>query len=161
MSDVKSIALRNFVLFQERNYLHSQGPRDSSGAFKETAVRPVVVFSCGLLALLSFGCAGSSTPPAQPTNPTAPTAPATPTVTSITPSKVEVGSGHTNVTVAGTGFLSSSIVKVGGVAEQTVFDSSTELTATIPATQSSVGAELPIAVFNGTVSSSNTPALNL
>jgi sugar lactone lactonase YvrE len=124
-------------------------------------VRPVVVFSCGLLALLSFGCAGSSTPPAQPTNPTAPTAPATPTVTSITPSKVEVGSGHTNVTVAGTGFLSSSIVKVGGVAEQTVFDSSTELTATIPATQSSVGAELPIAVFNGTVSSSNTPALNL
>jgi hypothetical protein len=101
-------------------------------------VRPVVVFSCGLLVLLSFGCGGSSTPPAQPANPTAPTAPATPSVTSISPSKVEVGSGPTNVTVEGTEFLSSSIVKVGGVAEQTVFDSSTELTATIPAAQSSV-----------------------
>ena len=47
------------------------------------------------------------------------------------------------------------------MAEPTVFDSSTELNATVPAAQSSAGAELQIVVVNGTVSSSNTPALNL
>jgi hypothetical protein len=63
--------------------------------------------------------------------------------------------------VAGSGFVSSSIVQVGGVSEQTVFDSATELKATVPASQSMVGAELLVVVNNGTVSSSNTPALNL
>jgi trimeric autotransporter adhesin len=47
------------------------------------------------------------------------------------------------------------------VAEPTTFDSATELKASIPSTQTTAGAELPVVVVNGTVSSSNTPALNL
>jgi uncharacterized repeat protein (TIGR01451 family) len=128
-------------------------------------LRPLLLVSSGLLVFLSFGCGGSSTPPAttptSPAPPTAPTTPAPPSVTSITPSKIPAGSGPTSITVAGSGFVSSSIVQVGGASEQTVFDSSTELKATVPASQSTVGAELPVVVNNGTVSSSNTPALNL
>jgi trimeric autotransporter adhesin len=128
-------------------------------------LRPLLVISSGLLLILSFGCGGSSTPPAttptSPAPPTTPTAPAPPSVTSVTPSKIPAGSGPTSITVAGSGFVSSSIVQVGAVSEQTVFDSSTELKATVPASQSTVGAELPVVVTNGTVSSSNTPALNL
>lgn len=128
-------------------------------------MRPLLVISSGLLVILSFGCGGSSTPPATtpttPAPPTTPTTPAPPSVTSVTPSKIPAGSGPTSITVAGSGFVTSSIVQVGGVSEQTVFDSSTELKATVPASQSTVGAELPVVVNNGTVSSSNTPALNL
>jgi hypothetical protein len=128
-------------------------------------LRPLLLVSSGLLVFLSFGCGGSSTPPAttptSPAPPTTPTTPAPPSVTSVTPAKIPVGSGPTSITVAGSGFVSSSIVQVGGVSEQTVFDSATELKATVPASQSMVGAELLVVVNNGTVSSSNTPALNL
>jgi hypothetical protein len=62
------------------------------------------------------------------------------------------------LTISGSGFLSTSTVEVGGTAEATTYVSATQLTATVPATQVTNGAQLAVAVANGTSSST---AINL
>jgi trimeric autotransporter adhesin len=63
------------------------------------------------------------------------------------------GSGALTLTVSGSGFLSTSVVRVGTTAEPTTYISATQLSATVPATQLASGAHLAVAVVNGSVSS--------
>jgi hypothetical protein len=72
----------------------------------------------------------------------------TPTISSISPAKVNAGAAATALTVTGTGFVSGSLVEVGGTAEATTYVSATSLTATVPATQLTTGAEIPVEVTN-------------
>ena len=81
----------------------------------------------------------------------------TPAVTSISPTSIPAGSSALTLTVNGSGFVSSSVVQVNGNAETTTYVSATQLTATVPASQITKGAQLAVAVMNGTVSSSGTP----
>ena len=57
-----------------------------------------------------------------------------PAITSISPAAVLAGSTDTTLTVNGTGFNSSSTVLLGGATLSTSYVSSTQLTATVPAT---------------------------
>ena len=80
----------------------------------------------------------------------------TPAIISISPTSVTAGSNALTLTISGTGFVSSSVVQVGGTAEATTYVSATQLTATVPASQISNGAELAVTVVNGTTGSSGT-----
>lgn len=73
-----------------------------------------------------------------------------PTITSITPSYVIVGSPQFTLTVNGTNFVSSSVVKWNGSNRTTTYVSGTRLTATIPSTDLA-----GVGTFNVTV---NNPA---
>jgi hypothetical protein len=84
----------------------------------------------------------------------------TPAVTSISPTSVSAGSNALTLTVNGSGFVSSSVVKFGGTAETTTYVSASQLTAGIPASQITTGAQVAVTVVNGTVSSAGT-AVNL
>lgn len=112
-------------------------------------VRPLrfvrLVFSfCFLLTLLS-GCGGapidSSSGGGGNSVPLA--------ISSVSPTKVPVGSSCVTIVVTGTGFTSSSVIQLSGVPLQTAYISSTQIQATIPAAQLQTGAVLPLAVANG------------
>ncbi|MDP2909553.1 MAG: IPT/TIG domain-containing protein [bacterium] len=78
---------------------------------------------------------------------------AAPTITSISPSSISAGSSATVITVTGTNFESDSTVRIGTVGLTTTFVSSTQLTASIPATQLQTAGTRSITVSNdGTVS---------
>lgn len=81
----------------------------------------------------------------------------TPLVTSISPTSITAGSSAVTLTVNGSGFISTSVVEVNGAAEPTAYSSATQLTATVPASQITNGAELVVTVVNGSVSSSGPP----
>ena len=64
-----------------------------------------------------------------------------PTLTSISPAAVGVGGGAFTLTATGTDFVSTSVVQVNGSPRATAFVSATQLTATVPASDTaSVGA---------------------
>jgi hypothetical protein len=63
--------------------------------------------------------------------------------------------------VSGTGFLSTSVVQVGGTAETTNYVSDTQLTATVPATQLASAGQLAVVVSNGSVNSGVGTPINL
>ena len=71
------------------------------------------------------------------------------------------GSSALTLTVSGSGFLSTSVVQVGTTAEPTTYISATQLSATVPATQLASGAQLAVAVLNGSLSSALTRPINL
>jgi uncharacterized repeat protein (TIGR01451 family) len=73
-----------------------------------------------------------------------------PTTSSISPTTKNVGDGEFALTVNGTGFVSSSVVRLDGSDRTTTFVSSTQLTATIPAGDLSSPTDLSITVFNPT-----------
>lgn len=81
---------------------------------------------------------------------------ATPAISSLNPAKLPAGSSATTLTVSGSGFVSTSTVSVGGTPEATTFGSSSQLTASVPASQLASGGNLAVVVSNGAVSS--TPA---
>ncbi|MBS1803976.1 MAG: transcription factor [Acidobacteria bacterium] len=78
----------------------------------------------------------------------------TPVITAVTPGTVTAGSSAVTLSVSGSGFITSSVVKVGGTAEVTTYDTASHLTATVPANQLTSGGNLSVVVVNGTVSSS-------
>lgn len=84
-----------------------------------------------------------------------------PTVTSISPTSVIAGSGQLALTVNGTGFLSTTTVQVGGIADATTFVSSTQITATVTPQQLMSGSQLSVIALNGTASSGSGAAINL
>lgn len=59
------------------------------------------------------------------------------------------------MTVTGSGFISSTFVQVGGVAESTTFVSSTQVAAVVPAAQLTTGVLLPVVATNGSTSSAS------
>ena len=79
------------------------------------------------------GCGGGSSSSAGPQQPPAPTPNPSPTVVSVTPATVTAGSASQTLTVAGTGFISSSVVSFNSTALATTYVSATSLTAALPA----------------------------
>jgi hypothetical protein len=122
----------------------------------KTTYRLLVFFSLSVLALLS-GCGGSSSNSGN----TTPIQQSPPTVTSISPTTVTAGSGDVILTVNGSGFLTTTTVQVGSVAEATSYVSATQLTATVPAAQVAVGGQFAVIALNGSASSGAGAAINL
>src|SRR5690348_319728 len=105
-----------------------------------------------------FGCGGGGSIPGGGGGGGSMSAPA---VSSISPSKVTAGSGDLALTVSGSGFLSTSVVEVGGSAETTSYVRATQLTATVPAAQLASGANLAVVISNGAQSSGSTTQLEV
>lgn len=106
------------------------------------------------VSVLVAGCGGSSSNSGGNSGNTQPT----PTVTSISPTSAAAGSASLTLTVNGTGFLSTTTVEVGGVADPTTDVSGTQLTVTVSAAQLASGAQLSVIALNGSISSgSGTP----
>ena len=108
----------------------------------------ILISGCGGGGSGSSGSAsggGTTTPP-----------PSTLSITSISPTSVAAGTNALTLTVNGSGFVSSTVVQVAGTAETTTYVNASQLTATVPASQIAKGAQLSVAVANGTVSSSSS-----
>ncbi len=91
-------------------------------------------------------------------------APPTPTLTSISPDTVTAGSGAFTLTVNGTGFqqgAQASVVNLGGVAKTTTFVSSTQLTASIPASDVTTAGTRSITVVTPAPGGGTSNALTL
>ncbi len=103
----------------------------------------------GITAAIS-GCGGGGSSSAGGGSTTTPA----PAVSSISPAKVTAGSSALSLTITGSGFSETSAVQVGGTTESSTYGSSTQLTATVPASQLVSGAELAVVVLDGSVISS-------
>lgn len=114
-----------------------------------------LILSLGVFVLIS-GCGGSSSGSGGGGNNTP-----TPVISSISPTSLSAGSSSQTITVTGSGFISASVIEVDGVAEVTTYVSSTELTATVPATQLASGSQLAVVVTNGSTTSSSGTPVNL
>lgn len=95
-----------------------------------------------LIVWFLLGCSSS----VQNASTSNPTPVATPTVTSISPSKVGVGSGPVTLTVTGANFTAANVIQISGTAVATTFVSSTQLTAVVPAAQFNLSGQLAITV---------------
>ncbi|MCX9025939.1 MAG: hypothetical protein OIN85_07600 [Candidatus Methanoperedens sp.] len=73
-----------------------------------------------------------------------------PTTSSISPNSKNVGDLDFTITVAGTNFVSGSIVRLDGSDRTTTYGSTTSLTATIPASDMASAGTHSITVFNPT-----------
>ena len=108
---------------------------------------PAIVFlgTLLLLALALAGCGGggSAPPPAQNQNPR-------PTLTSLSPTSVNAGDPEFTLTANGSSFIATSKVRWNGADRTTTFVSSTQLTATIPASDVAAGGTVNVTVFNPT-----------
>jgi hypothetical protein len=87
------------------------------------------------------GSSSSSSPPPVIENPV-------PRVTSISPSSAPAGSRALTLTVNGSNFIASSVVRWGGSDRTTVYVSPTRLTASITPTDLSSTGIMPVTVFN-------------
>ena len=101
------------------------------------------------------GCGGSSN--TGGTN----SSPPTPTVSSISPTTVAAGASSLTLTVYGTGFLSTTVIQIGGVSVPSTYVSSTQVDAVVPASQLLSGALLSVIALNGSVSSGSGTPVNL
>ena len=84
----------------------------------------------------------------------------TPSITSISPTSVTAGGPSFTLTITGTNFMSGAVVKVNGINHNSVFVSSTTMTATISSTDIAVAGQLPITVTDpgtGTTTSNAIP----
>jgi hypothetical protein len=72
----------------------------------------------------------------------------TPSLSSISPNSVGAGGGAFTLTVNGSGFVSGSLVQWNGSNRTTSFVNSTQLTASIPATDIPIAGTAQITVFN-------------
>jgi hypothetical protein len=118
---------------------------------------PRLRVSLPALLLIGFitGCGGSGSSTGTGGGPPAPT------VTSVSPTTVMAGSGALTLTVNGTGFLTTTTVQVGGVADVTTYVSATEVTAAVTPGQLVSGGNLSVIALNGTESSGSGAAINL
>ncbi len=113
--------------------------------------------TCLLAAFFGFflvlsGCAGSSsasqgggTTPAPPaTTPANPT----PVIASITPASLLAGSPSQSLTIAGSGFIASTVAQLNGTALATTYQSATSVTAVVPASAIAADGTEKITVSN-------------
>ncbi len=86
----------------------------------------------------------------------------TPTLTAISPASAVVGTGPVALTATGTNFTGTSVVQVNGVNLSTIFVSSAQLTATIPASTVAAAGSLSVTVATpgGGTSASRTFTIN-
>jgi hypothetical protein len=71
-----------------------------------------------------------------------------PTISSISPATAVAGSGGFTLTITGTNFVNSSVVRWNGSDRPTTFVSSTQLTAAIPASDVATAGTANVTVFN-------------
>ena len=130
-----------------------------------SSIRPLSVLV--LCLLLLAGCGSSSSNGGGDTGGSNPgngggsgtTAPSAPTVTSISPASVPLGSPAFTLTITGTGFISTSTVQVNGSAVPSTYVSTTQLTASVPASAATAAGTLSVVVLNGTVGSTSSVSL--
>jgi trimeric autotransporter adhesin len=103
----------------------------------------LVLSFCLLLTLLS-GCGGA------PVNSGSSSGAGPLAISSVSPKNVPVGSSAVTIVVTGTGFTPTTVIQLSGAPIQTTYVSSTEIQATIPASQLQTGTILKLAVVNGT-----------
>ena len=82
-----------------------------------------------------------------------------PTVASITPAGAVAGSAATTITLTGTNFAATDVVKAGATTLTTVYVNATTLTAMLPANLLAAAATLPISVTD-TASTETSGAVN-
>lgn len=107
----------------------------------------VIVCACSL-----YGCSNSNSSSNGGGTVTAPT------ISSVTPSAVVAGASDTTLTLAGTGFTSTTTVSVNNTAEATTYVSAIQVKATIPAAQLATAATLSITASNGGTSGASAAA---
>lgn len=73
---------------------------------------------------------------------------ATPVLSSVSPATILIGSGNTSITISGSLFQSTSVVKLGAAVISSVFVSANSMTATIPSGNLASIATLSITVTN-------------
>ncbi len=111
-----------------------------------SSARGLLVLGVCLLWLIS-GCGGSGTAGSSPTGSTTPPASSTnptPGITSIAPANLVAGSTGQTVTVAGTGFVTSSVVNLNGTPLKTTYVSASSVTAAVP--DQSIAADGTVAI---------------
>ncbi len=111
----------------------------------------LLAWSTSVLFVLA-GCGGSSssTPASGPTSPAPTTSAANPTpaITSITPASLLAGSPSQVLTIAGSGFIASTVAQLDGTALATTFQTSTSVTAVVPASAMAADGTKKITVLN-------------
>lgn len=107
-----------------------------------------------LLALALAGCGGGGGTPPPPPNPNP-----VPTLTSISPISATAGGAAFTLTVDGSNFISSSVVRWNGSNRTTTFVDSTQLTAAIPASSIANGGTVNVTVLNPTPGGGSTTPL--
>src|SRR6202045_1845042 len=107
-----------------------------------------LVLSLSLLLILLSGCGAA---PANSGTASGAGGNAVPlAIASVTPKDVPVGSPAVTIGVTGTGFTPTTVIQLSGASVQTTFISSTEIRATIPASQLQKGTILKLSVVDGT-----------
>lgn len=124
------------------------------GLFKHLALfaLALIVVACG-----SGGSPAPSSPSPPPSNPL-------PSVSSLSPDNALVGGADFTLTVNGSGFISSSVIRWNGSDRTTTFVSSVQLTATVPASDIAAAGTAQVTVFTpspgGGTSNAATFAIN-
>jgi hypothetical protein len=84
-----------------------------------------------------------------------------PTVATISPTSAGAGGAQFTLTVNGTNFVGTSVVRLNGDGLTTTFVSATQMTATVPASAITATGTLPVTVFNPTPGGGTSNALDL
>ena len=84
-----------------------------------------------------------------------------PAITQVAPATIPAGSAATTITLTGSGFLSSTVLRVNGAVRSTNYVSATQITASLPATDFATAATLSITAFAPTPGGGSSNALNL
>ncbi|MCC7435273.1 MAG: hypothetical protein IT363_11350 [Methanoregulaceae archaeon] len=84
-----------------------------------------------------------------------------PTITSITPNVRTAAGGAFTLTVNGSGFVPSSVVRWNSAARATTYVSATQLTASIPAGDTAFVGSYPVTVFNAAPAGGTSNSLNV
>ena len=84
-----------------------------------------------------------------------------PTTTGIVPTSKTVGDGAFTLTVNGTNFIATSVVRFAGADRTTTYVNATQLTASIPAGDLTTAGAYPITVFNPTPGGGTSNAQSL
>lgn len=84
-----------------------------------------------------------------------------PSLSTISPTTVSAGGSGFTLTVNGSNFVAGSVVRVNGANRSTTFISTTQLTASIPASDIAAAGNLSITVFNAAPGGGTSSALTL
>jgi hypothetical protein len=110
---------------------------------KSLAIALLTVLSAFTLACGGYGSSSQTAAP--------PSAGTTPTITLLAPGSTTHGDAAFVLTVTGTNFSTTAVINFGGTAETTNQVSSTQLTATIPATDIANAGTVAVTVTNPAV----------
>lgn len=126
-----------------RSYLYQKLLPNAVNRMPQDAADGGYLSAAQLAQVAGWICAGAPEPAQVPDGGTATFA-----LTSVTPSQVTAGAGAVTVTLAGKGFVSSSIVQVGGATVSKTYVSATQLTAVLDASLTAVAGTHQVTVVN-------------